>query len=244
MLNYLSSEMFRARKSTRFKLLVLVGMAVPSILAIGYKGYYKSPLYYLNKKIAYLEDIGEILLLAQFFLGIMLINFLYKDKHYQRMELASGKHRRMMVIQNLFTLQFLTVAISLLFMIVVMITNIILCLTLGIGYNVGLFTLLLAYRKSLISQLLLNQQLIGLIYLTNSKVLTTFIVVLISIYHPALITFTAQGVNVLIRIFFPYYFLLEDSTTLNISLTFIMHYFANAAIYIIIAYQSFKRREF
>lgn len=211
MLNYLASEMFRARRSTRFVIMMILGMLVPIYIAIGFFKFYQTPEYVMG---TYLGRVSEILLLAGFTIGIILINFLYKGGDHLRLQLSTGIHRRLIVVQNLFTIQVLTILISLIFLMTALAVNFVLSRILGYDCTIGLESILDSYRNTVISQMLLNQQLIGLIFLTNSRVL------------------------------FPYYYLLESTLRPHFTLEFLLFYFINAAVYFIMAYQSLKRRDY
>ena len=241
MLNYLASEMFRARRSVRFVIIMILGMLVPIYISIGFFKFYQTPEYVMG---TYLGRVSEILLLAGFTIGIILINFLYKGGDYLRLQLSTGIHRRLIVVQNLFTIQVLTILISLIFLITALVVNLVLSRILGYDCTIGLESILDSYRNTVISQMLLNQQLIGLIFLTNSRVVTTILVIIISYYYPLITSYGVKGIFALFRVLFPYYYLLESTLRPHFTLEFLLFYFINAAVYFIMAYQSLKRRDY
>lgn len=244
MLNYLASEIFLIKKARSFKLALLAGIFFLAYLSITYFIYTQSPPPEGEAShIAYLEGIGDLIYFVGFVIGVYLINLLYKDKDYYRIALSSGKRKLEMMIENLFVLQIFSIVILILFLIAAVLINLLLAEIMGFSPNLGLKFLVENFKNVILLQLLLNQHLIGVIYLTGNKVISfTTVLVLLVISTP--IKYFHNLTGQILRIVFPYYYFLENQEMLTINYKFLILYVINAILFVGIGYLGFRRREY
>lgn len=244
MLNYLSSEMFRAKKSFAFKMLILAGILFLLYLAISFYIYTLTEPSSSEYSMYYLEGVGDFSMFMGFVGGIFLLNYLYKDEDYHRIALSSGKSKMAMILENLLTINLLSIIYLAILGIMILIMNYILSLILGFDHTMGLAEFIDYYKKTILLQFFLNQQMIGIIYLTNNKGITTFLFVFFGFNSSLAINYMPRTLNLIFKFVFPYYYLAENEILPTLNLRLLILYILNAALYVSIAHLGFRRREY
>lgn len=249
MLNYITAEFLRAKKSISIKLLIIAGILVPAIIVVEFLKGANLDQAYQN---SFLGVCSVFTVAGAQIVGILVLIFTYKKNDIYKIMLTQGRSKLGIVIYDFLSSSLLVIAISLFMLSSCFVYDFIFSKIYSTEVFIGKDLFLNIYFWSLINQLFINSLIFACIYITSSTSTGTIVSIVI-LFSTIFIVYTPQYRKLvldILDIFYPYKYLSYENLTGYFTVESIdIDYFVvfgkllmDSFISIFLSYNAFKRR--